>query len=195
MKESLQLIRDAKAKGSRVTCEATPHHLTLTEEARYSSGTHAKVNPPLRSAADRESLRIGLTDGTIDVIASDHAPHTPEEKARSWDDAPFGLVGLETTVGVVLTHLVTPGVITLTRAITLLSSNPARILGLPAGTLAAGSPADLTLIDLAREWTVDPMTFASKARNTPFAGWRLRGKVYATVVGGVIVMREGRLLV
>ncbi|MEJ2067725.1 MAG: amidohydrolase family protein [Deltaproteobacteria bacterium] len=136
-----------------------------------------------------------MRDGTIDVIASDHAPHTPEEKARGWEEAPMGVIGLETTLGVILTTLVHPGIITLSEAIERMSSNPAKILGLPGGSLAVGKPADVTMNDMDKKWVVDPSTFASKGRNTPFAGWRLKGKAYATIVGGMVVMREGELLV
>lgn len=195
MAASLDLIRKARARWIPVTCEATPHHLTLTEKDARKYGPDAKVNPPLRTKEDMAALRQGLRDGTIDVIASDHAPHTPEEKARGWEEAPMGVVGLETTLGVVLTSLVHPGIITLAEAIERMSSNPSRILGLPGGSLAEGKPADITIIDMDKKWVVDPRTFASKGRNTPFKGWKLRGKAYATIVGGKVVMREGELLV
>jgi len=192
---SLDLIRRARARWVPVTCEAAPHHLTLTEKDAKKCGPDAKVNPPLRSKEDVDALRQGLRDGTIDVIASDHAPHAPEEKARGWEEAPMGVIGLETTLGVILTTLVHPGIITLSEAIERMSSNPAKILGLPGGSLAVGKPADVTIIDMDKKWVVDPSTFASKGRNTPFAGWRLKGKAYATIVGGMVVMREGELLV
>ena len=195
MAESLNLIRQARARWVPVTCEATPHHLTLTEKDAGKCGPDAKVNPPLRHKEDVEALRQGLKDGTIDVIASDHAPHTPAEKARGWAEAPMGAIGLETTLGVVLTALVHPGIITLSQAIERMSANPARILGIPGGSLEAGNPADITIIDLDKKWVVDPPSFASKGRNTPFAGWRLRGKVYATIVRGEVVMKAGELLV
>lgn len=193
--DSLDLIRRAKAKGVKVTCEATPHHLTLSEEETNKYGTDAKVNPPLRKKEDVEALRKGLRDGTIDVIASDHAPHTPEEKSRGWEEAPMGVIGLETTLGVVLTALVHPGVITMAEAIARMSSNPATILGLAGGSLAVGKAADVTIIDTDVEWVVDPRTFTSKGRNTPFRGWQLKGKAYATIVGGKVVMKGGELLV
>jgi len=195
MAESLALIKKARARWVPVTCEATPHHLTLTEKDAAKCGPDAKVNPPLRQKEDVEALRQGLKDGTIDVIASDHAPHTPEEKARGWEAAPMGAIGLETALGVVLTMLVHTGIITLSAAIERMSSNPARILGLPGGSLEVGKPADITIIDLEERWVVDPHAFASKARNTPFAGWRLRGKAYATIVKGEVVMKAGQLLV
>jgi dihydroorotase len=195
MAESLDLIRKARARGVAVTCEVTPHHLTLTEKEASKCGPDAKVNPPLRHKADVEALRQGLKDGTIDVIASDHAPHTPAEKARGWEEAPMGAIGLETTLGVVLTALVHPGIITLPQAIERMSSNPARILGIPGGSLEEGKPADITIIDLDKKWVVDPDAFASQGRNTPFTGWRLRGKAYATIVRGEVVMKAGELLV
>lgn len=195
MSSSLDLIRRARARWVPVTCEATPHHLTITEKEALRCGPDAKVNPPLRTKEDTEALKQGLRDGTIDVIASDHAPHTPDEKARGWEEAPMGVIGLETTLGVVLTALVHPGIITLPEAIERMSSNPARILGLPGGSLAVGKPADITIIDMDKKWVVDPSTFASKGRNTPFKGWKLRGKAYATIVRGEVVMRGGELLV
>ncbi len=195
MATSLELVRQARRERVAVTCEATPHHLTLTEKDAIKCGPDAKVNPPLRDKDDVEALRTGLKDGTIDVIATDHAPHAPEEKARGWQEAPFGVIGLETALGVVLTKLVHPGIITLAEAIEKMSTNPARILGIPGGCLAVGNPADITVIDLDREWIVDPERFVSKGRNTPFKGWRLRGKAYATIVGGRVIMRDGELLV
>jgi len=195
MEASLDLVRKAKGRGLQATCEATPHHLTLSEEEAARCGTDAKVNPPLRKKEDVEALRQGLRDGTVDVIASDHAPHTPEEKARGWDQAPLGVIGLETTLGVVLTALVHPGVITLSEAIERMSTNPARILGLPGGSLAVGTPADITIIDMDKEWVVDPQSFCSKGRNTPFKDWQLKGKAYATIVGGKVVMEGGKVFV
>ena len=195
MAVSLNLIRQARARWVPVTCETTPHHLTLTEKDAKKCGPDAKVNPPLRTKEDVKALRQGLRDGTINVIASDHAPHTREEKARGWEEAPMGIIGLETTLGVVLTALVHPGIITLPEAIERLSSNPAKILGLPGGSLTVGKFADITIIDMNKKWVVDPDTFASKGRNTPFKGWRLKGKAYATIVGGKVVMRDGELLV
>jgi dihydroorotase len=195
MAESLDLIKQARARWVAVTCEATPHHLTLTEKDAEKCGPDAKVNPPLRQKEDVATLQQGLKEGTIDVIASDHAPHAPEEKARGWEAAPMGAIGLETTLGVVLTSLVHPGIITLSRAIELMSANPARILGISGGSLSLGKPADITIIDLEKKWVVDPLRFASKGRNTPFKGWRLRGKAYATIVKGNVVMKEGELLI
>ena len=195
MAASLELIRKARARWVPVTCEATPHHLTLTQKEARRCGSDAKVNPPLRAREDVKALRQGLRDGTIDVIASDHAPHTPEEKAQGWEEAPMGVIGLETTLGVILTAVVHPGIITLSAAIERMSSNPARILGIPGGSLEKGRPADITIIDLDKKWVVDPEVFASKGRNTPFRGWRLMGKAYATIVKGEVVMKEGELLI
>ena len=183
---SLDLVRRAKEKGLSVTCEVTPHHLVLSDEAVAESGfsTHMKMNPPLRSARDREALLNGLADGTVDAIASDHAPHHPDEKDVEFSLAPFGAIGLETSLSLGLDRLVRPGVITLSRLIELLSTGPARILGLPGGTLAPGSPADITLFHPNRPVTVRAARLRSKARNTPFDGWKLRGRPVATFLDG-----------
>jgi dihydroorotase len=183
---SLELVRAAKARGLAVTCEATPHHLLLTDEAVWTTGfsTHTKMKPPLRSEADRLALLAGLADGTIDSIASDHAPHHPDEKDVEFDLAPFGIVGLETTLSLCLDRLVRAEIVNLTRLVELLSTGPARAFGLPGGTLAPGSPADVTLIDLERPVRVDATRFRSKARNTPFDGWELVGAPAGTILGG-----------
>ncbi len=185
--ESVRLIREAKARGVRVSCEVTPHHLALTEEGVRGFSTNAKMNPPLRSEADRQALLEGLRDGAIDVIATDHAPHTVQEKEQEFDQAPFGVIGLETALAVTLTTLVHPGVLTLSQAMGKLTSEPARILKLPKGRIAEGADADLTIFDLTREWEVDAGAFASKSRNTPFHGWRLKGQTVATLVAGKVV--------
>jgi dihydroorotase len=184
---SVELIRRARRRGVRVTCEATPHHLTLTEEACLGFDTHTKMNPPLRSEADRRALLRGLQNGTIDAIATDHAPHHADEKSVEFSRAPFGVIGLETAVPLALDRLVHGGVIPLSRLIELLSVNPARILKVPGGTLAPGSPADVTVLDLERETRVDPALSRSLSRNTPFAGWVLRGAAVATIVEGRVV--------
>ncbi|MCL4838866.1 MAG: dihydroorotase, partial [Thermoanaerobaculia bacterium] len=173
----LELVREGKRRGLGVTCEASPHHLLLTDRAVADThfSTNVKMNPPLRTETDRQALLAGLADGTVDAIASDHAPHHADEKDLEFSAAPFGIVGLETTVSLGLDRLVRAGVIGLSRFVELLTVGPARILGIDAGTLAVGRPGDLTLLDLEREVTVDPSTFRSKGRNTPFAGWRLRG--------------------
>lgn len=182
----LDLVRQAKRRGLAATCEVSPHHLLLTDRAVAEGefSTHLKMNPPLRAESDRQALLAGLVDGTVDVIASDHAPHHADEKDQQFSAAPFGIVGLETTVSLVLDRLVGTGMISLSRAVELLSCAPARVLGLPIGTLKVGSPGDVTLLDLERTITVDPSSFRSKGRNTPFGGWTLRGAPAGTVIGG-----------
>lgn len=183
---ALDLVRRAKQRGLPVTCEVTPHHLLLTDQAVADSGfsTHTKMNPPLRSESDRQALLAGLADGTVDALASDHAPHHPDEKDVEFSLAPFGIIGLETNVGLCLDRLVRPGVIDLARLVELFSTVPARILGVPGGTLAPGAAGDVTLLDLDAEWTVEARSFRSKARNTPFEGWKLTGRAAGTVVAG-----------
>lgn len=180
-------IRQAKARGVRVTAEASPHHLLLTDQAVEGYRTEAKMNPPLRTEADRMAVVEGLRDGTLDVIATDHAPHHYDEKERAFEDAPNGIVGLETAVGLMLTHIVGEGVLDLSTLIERMSVQPARAFGLPGGTLAVGAPADVTVLDLDAEWQVDPAAFVSLSRNTPFAGWTLKGRAVATIVGGRVV--------
>lgn len=187
---SVRLIREAKARGVRVTAEVTPHHITLTDECIEGFDPNVKVNPPLRAAEDVEALLEGLQDGTIDCIATDHAPHAPAEKLVPFDLAPFGVIGLETLLGVTLTRLVWQLGWPLGRVLSWLTHRPARILGLPGGTLRAGAPADVVLIDLERQWRVDPDRFASKSKNTPFAGWTLRGKAVVTIADGRIVWMD-----
>ncbi len=178
----------------RLSAETAPHYLLLTAEAARRWGADAKMNPPLREERDRLALLGAVRNGDIEVLATDHAPHAPEEKARGLAEAPFGIGGLETCLGLVLTHLVNTGVLTLQQAIGKLSTNPARLLGLPGGTLEPGAPADLTILDLHKHWTVDPAQFCSKSRATPFAGERLVGKAWGTIVGGQWRMREGEVL-
>jgi dihydroorotase len=189
---SVEAIRRAKALGLRVTAEATPHHLLLTDElvreSQYDTAT--KVNPPLRAEADRQVLLAGLRDGTIDAIATDHAPHTVDDKKVEYDQAAFGIVGLETAVALCLDRLVGARVIDLARLVELLSSGPARIFSLPGGTLAPGSPADVTVLDLQVKRTVDPKRFFSKGRSTPFAGWSLKGWPVLTIVGGRVAWSD-----
>jgi len=192
--QSVDIIANAKKRGVRVTAEATPHHLLITEQMAKEIGPNAKVNPPLRSEEDVVAIREGLANGTIDIIASDHAPHSPEEKNRPWDQAPFGVIGLETTLGLVLTFLVRPGILTLSQAIEKMTIMPARIFGLDGlgvGSLRPGVKADLTLIDLDRKWKVDASRFYSKGRNCPFNGWELHGKAILTIVAGRIVAKDG----
>lgn len=187
---SVRMIREAKRRGVTVTAEVTPHHLVLTDESVQGFDATFKMNPPLRSPADVEAVREGLLDGTIDAIATDHAPQAPEEKMVEFDAAPFGVIGLETALGVVWTALVQTGALPPADAIRKLSTAPASILRIPGGTLRPGSPADLVLIDPNRKWTVDAATFASKSRNTPFQGWTLTGKAVMTIVGGEIKHNE-----
>jgi len=184
---AVRLVRDAKARGVRVTAEVTPHHLVLTEDAVRTFDANAKMNPPLRSKRDTEALLEALVDGTIDCIATDHAPHAGSEKEGEFDRAAFGIVGLETAVGLMLDRLVKPGALPLATLISRLSRDPARLLGLPGGHLAPGAPADVTILDPAAEWTVDPARFQSKSRNTPFGGWPVTGRPWKTIVGGGIV--------
>ncbi len=181
-KESVAAIREAKGRGVPVTAETAPHYFTLIDEAVGRYDTHAKMNPPLRSPQDREAIRIGLADGTIDAIATDHAPHAAEEKEVEFDRAANGIVGLETSVGLAL-KLVAEGVISRMQMVEKMAVNPARILGLDAG-IARGKAADLTLIDPNLSWTVDPKKFRSLGRNTPFAGWQLKGRPVMTLVAG-----------
>ena len=185
---SLDLVRQAKARGLPVTCEVTPHHLLLTDQEVVSSGmsTHTKMNPPLRSESDRQALIEGLRDGTVDAIASDHAPHHKDEKDLQFSTAPMGIVGLETMLSLCLDRLVRAEVISLDRLVDLLSTSAARIMGLAGGTLAPGSPADVTLIDLDRSVEVRSETFQSKSANTPFEGWSLQGAAVSTVCNGVV---------
>ena len=192
--QSLELVRDAKRKGISVTCEVTPHHLVLTDEYVRTFDTNMKVNPPLRSKSHVAALRQGLRQGVIDAIASDHAPHAVEEKDQEFALAPFGMIGLETSLGVVCTHIYHEKIVSLVSLIGLLSTNPARILGLAAGTLKEGAPADITIFDPESEWVVDPAKFQSRSRNCPFSGWKLKGKVITVLVDGRIVFREGEIL-
>ncbi|MGD8897369.1 MAG: dihydroorotase [Acidobacteriota bacterium] len=186
---SVDAVRRGKARGVNVTTEVTPHHLFLTdEEVRESAyDTSTKMKPPLRSEGDRQATIAGLQDGTIDCIVTDHAPHHVDDKKVEFDKAANGVVGLETAVALCLDRLVGEGLVDLPGLVALLSANPARVLGLPGGTLAKGSPADVTVLDLGRNRQVDPSRFESKGRNTPFAGWILKGWPVATIVGGKVV--------
>lgn len=182
---SVRLIRDAKSRGVKVTAETCPHYFSLTEEAVRGYNTLAKMNPPLRTVDDVAAVKQGLKDGTIDVIATDHAPHAMDEKSGEFDYAPFGIVGLETALGLAL-KLVQEGAFSLAEAIRKFSVNPALILKLDKGTLSLGADADMTMIDSNVDWTVDASQFKSKSKNTPFDGWKLRGKAVRTIVGGRI---------
>jgi len=183
---SVRMVREAKARGIRVTAEACPHHFLLTEEAVREFNTNAKMNPPLRSRKDVDAIKAGLKDGTIDVIATDHAPHAAFEKEREFDYAPFGIVGLETAWGLTMV-LVEEGVLTVEQAVASLTVQPARAFGLAKGALAVGADADVAIVDPDAQWVVDPERFRSKGRNTPFSGWKLKGQVVSTLVGGRIV--------
>ncbi|HUJ19814.1 MAG TPA: dihydroorotase [Nitrospirota bacterium] len=180
---SVELVRAAKARGVKVSAETCPHYFALTDEAVRGYNTMAKMNPPLRTAGDVEAVRRGLRDGTLDVIATDHAPHALDEKNVEFDHAPFGVVGLETSLGLTL-RLVGEGILSLEDAVRKLSLNPAAILKAGKGTLAVGADADVTIIDPNAEWTVDPSQFKSRSKNTPFAGWKLKGRAVQTIVGG-----------
>ncbi|MCC7418047.1 MAG: dihydroorotase [Acidobacteria bacterium] len=184
---TLRAVRAGKRHGVKVTCEVAPHHFTLTDEtlaSPVSYDTNAKMNPPLRAAADRDEMIRGIVDGSVDAIATDHAPHHYDEKKVEFDRAPFGIVGLETCVSISLDRLVHAGLIGLPRFVELLSVNPARILGVPGGSLTEGAVADITILAPDLRVTVDASAFRSKSKNTPFGGWQLRGGVAATIVGG-----------
>jgi dihydroorotase len=193
---SVELIAKAKKRGVSVTAEATPHHFLLTRDMAKEIGSNAKVNPPLRSREDVQAVKQGLADGTIDIIASDHAPHSPEEKSLPWEQAPFGIIGLETTLGLALTYLVRPGILTKAEAINKMTNLPARIFGLEdwVGTLTLGERGDVTIIDPEIKWKVDANEFYSKGRNCPFNGWELQGKAVAVIVNGEIIMKDGRVI-
>ena len=194
VRQSLRAVRDGKARGVKVTCEVAPHHFVLTDEllespVRYD--TNVKMNPPLREAADRDAMIEGIVDGSVDVIATDHAPHHADEKLVEFDRAPFGIVGLETCVPLVFDRLVHTGRITIKRAIELLSTHPARILKLPGGSLAEGAPADITVLAPDAQVEISAAALMSKSKNTPFDGWVLKGAAAATIVGGTVVFQRG----
>ena len=187
---SVELIRWGKERGINVTAEVCPHHISLTEERVVGYDTNAKMNPPLRTARDVEALRDAVKDGTIDMIATDHAPHHYDEKEREFADAPNGIVGLETALAVSVTNLVESGHIDFRTLVEKMSCAPARLFNLPGGTLARGAAADVTVFDPGASWQVDPSAFLSKGRNTPYAGMSLKGKAVATIVGGKLVYRS-----
>lgn len=186
-KESVRVVRDAKRAGIKVTAEVTPHHLLLCDEDIPSLDANYKMNPPLRGKEDREALIQGLLDGTIDFIATDHAPHTEEEKSRGMEKAPFGIVGLETAFPLLYTHFVEKGMITLKQLIDYLTIKPAQAFSLEGGKIEIGAAADLVLLDLNHEEIIDPNKFASKGKNTPFAGWKCKGWPVKTIVNGNVV--------
>jgi dihydroorotase len=193
---SVELVRRAKAQGLPVSCEVTPHHFTLTDRDVYASryDTHFKMAPPLRSQADVDAIVEGLRDGTVDAIATDHAPHHANEKMLEFDRAPNGIIGLETAVSLALDRLVQSGVISLSRMVELLSYNPARLFRLERGTLKVGAAADVAIFDPAKQIKVEAAQFQSKSRNTPFDGWELKGAVVATVVAGRLVWSSGSVI-
>jgi dihydroorotase len=187
---SVRMVREAKSRGLKVTAEACPHHFTITEEVVRGYNTYAKMNPPLRTWKDVQAIKEGLRDGTIDVIATDHAPHATQEKQLGFTEAPFGIVGLETALSLTFA-LVDEGVLSLESAVDKLSTAPAKVFGLTKGTLAVGADADVTIVDQQEQWEVDPAKFRSKSRNTPFAGWKVKGRVRTTIVGGRVVFEAG----
>jgi dihydroorotase len=187
---SVRMVREAKARGIHVTAEACPHHFMLTEELVRGYNTHAKMNPPLRTWADVQAIKEGLRDGTIDVIATDHAPHATQEKQQDFTEAPFGIVGLETALPLTL-GLVEEGVLSLEQAVQKLTSAPAAAFGLKKGTLAVGADADVVIVDPQEQWEVDPAKFRSKSRNNHFAGWLVKGGVTTTIIGGRVVFEAG----
>jgi len=185
---SVRLLREARARGVKISGEVCPHHIALTDEAIQNFDTNFKMNPPLRSNRDVAALLEGIADGTIEILASDHAPHAKFEKEVEFDAAPFGIVGLETELGIFIDHLVhKKKTIDLARLIEMFTANPARLLKLEAGTLTVGARADVTLIDPNLEWTVNAAEFKTASRNTPFEGWRLKGRAVRTIVGGKTV--------
>ncbi len=189
---SVEVIRRAKRRNVRVTAEVCPHHFTLTDEHLRTFDSNFKTNPPLRSQQDVDACIAALKDDTIDCIASDHAPYASEKKMQELDLAPFGIVGLETTLGLVVTQLIEPGHLDWPRALAKLTINPARILGIDKGTLLPGADADVTIIDPDVRWTVEPSRFRSKNTNTPFGGWQLRGRADTVIVGGRVKYQAGR---
>lgn len=183
---SVELVREGKKRGIRVTAEACPHHFSLTDECLRTFDSNFKMNPPLRTQADVEAVIEGLKDDTIEILATDHAPHAREKKMRELDLAPFGIVGLETLIPITVTRLIEPGHLSWPEAIRKLTINAAQLLGIPKGTLRPGADADVTIIDPSTPWTIDPTQFKSKSQNTPFGGWQVRGRAHTVLVGGEI---------
>lgn len=194
---SIDLVRDARRRGIPVTCEVTPHHFSLDDSSLMTYDTNLKMNPPLRLKSDVEAMLEALSDGTVDVIATDHAPHALHEKETEFDRAEFGCVGLETALGLVITKVVNGGVLTLEKAISKMTVAPARIMGMErwgySPSIAEGVPANMVVFDPDAEWTVDPTRFRSRSRNTPYAGWKLKGRVVHTIFRGKLVVRDGVL--
>ena len=190
-KETVDTIRKARSKGMRVTAEVTPHHIALTDSCLKTFDTNTKVNPPLRSSGDREALKKALKDNTIDVIATDHAPHLESEKDIEFDRAPFGMIGLETALAICIMELIENKILTWPELITKLSLNPSKILGIDRGTLSEGAPADITIIDPGKEWVYKKEEIESRSTNSPFVGWTLKGRATDVIVSGRVVMRDG----
>ena len=191
-KEAVDLVRAAKSKGVNIHAEASPHHFTLTEDAVLEYGTMAKMNPPLRTEEDRMAIISGLKDGTIDMIATDHAPHSSEEKAKPFTEAPSGIIGLETSLPLGITTLVDKGYLTMTELLNRMSTGPAMLYGLKAGEIRMGWPADIVIFDPNEEWIVTDLV--SKSSNSPFISWRLKGKVKYTICGGEIVYKDDSII-
>jgi dihydroorotase len=191
---SVELVREAKRRGVRVTAEACPHHFTLTDEKLRSFDSHYKMNPPLRTWNDVEAVITGLKDNTIEIIATDHAPHAREKKMREIDQAPFGIIGLETLIPITVKSLIEAGHLSWLDVLRKLTYNPAQLLGIPKGTLAAAADADVTIIDADTRWTIDPAKFRSKSRNTPFAGWDVRGRAHTVIVAGEVRFTRGGII-
>ncbi|MBR3173492.1 MAG: dihydroorotase, partial [Eubacterium sp.] len=189
-KDSVEMLKVAKDKGVKVSGEVCPHHFTLTTDDIPSDDANFKMNPPLRTAEDRDALIRGLSENILEVISTDHAPHSEEEKSKGFEGSPFGIVGLETSVGLTVTNLVKPGHITLKQMIEKMSYNPAKILGIEKGLLKEGTVADITIFDADEEYTVDKNDFESKGKNTPFDGYKLFGKVKYTILDGEIVYND-----
>jgi len=190
---SVKLVRQAKEEGLRITAEATPHHFTLTDDLLKTFNTNLIVNPPIRTQRDIDAVKEGLRDGTIDCIASDHAPHSPEEKDVEFMEAPFGMIGLETSLGLSLTNLVHTGLLPIETLLKKMTAQPAKILSLPYQGFKSGAPADITIIDLNLEWKVDKAEFKSKSRNSPFIGYELKGKAVYTICKGEVVYAESHI--
>lgn len=191
---SVEIVRRAKARGVKVTCETCPHYFSLTDKACEGFNTNAKMNPPLRTPDDVAAIKAGLADSTIDCIVTDHAPHHPDEKNCEFANALNGIVGLETSLGLAIKELVKPGVLTMSELIEKMSLNPARILDIPKGELTVGKPADITIFDPDAEWTVDVSKFMSKSKNSPFDGWKLFGKPQYVILGGKMIVNQGVIL-
>jgi dihydroorotase len=182
----VELVSEGRRRGIGVTAEACPHHFTLTDESLRTFDANFKMNPPLRTKADVDAVIGGLRDGTITLLATDHAPHAPEKKARELDQAPFGIVGLETLIPITVHGLIGPGHLSWPDVIRMLTVAPAELLGIDKGTLKVGADADVTLIDPELSWTIDPKTFHSKSRNTPYGGWKVKGRAVMAIVGGEV---------